>query len=178
MNPAAASFARRSVEVGDLAAMSMVDLDDLYRAATAPERMADLEPATDGRLLAVRGASSLSDLAMPRGWLADAALRHAPLWQGKRFCASGERAGVGVNRFRLAGARTALPFRCSYGPSLIDGQPCVVLDYNTHDTPRLLRGMRDELRAVSPGVFFGPIAMRWLGQPRLLGYFAVAAPTS
>lgn len=158
----------RSIEIDDLADMSLVDLADLYRAGTVPDSLRALDSATHGRLLAVRGLDwrGAHDI-----FTRAAASRFFP-WAGKRFQHIDRNEGTGINRIRLAGERLWYPFRTRIEPSAIDGAPCIALDYDLSENPPFLRTLRDELREVSPGLFLGPALVRALRKPRLVMFFA------
>lgn len=158
----------RSIEIIDLADMSMVDLVDLYRAATVPDSLRVLDSVTHGRMLAVRGLDwrGAHDI-----FTRAAASRFFP-WAGKRFQHLDRNEGTGINRIRLAGERLWYPFRTRIESSVIDGAPCIALDYDLSENPSLIRALRDELREVSPGLFLGPALVRALRKPRLVMFFA------
>lgn len=161
----------RSIELHDLSAMSLVDLTDLYRAGTVPESLRDLDDAVSGRMLAVRGLGWSGAHAL---FTRAAASRFFP-WAGKRFLHLDRNAGTGINRIRgipFLGERLWYPFRTSVEPSVIDGAPCIALDYALPENPPVIRALRDELREVSPGLFMGPAFLRLLGKPRLVLFFA------
>lgn len=161
----------RSIEVRDLVEMSLMDLRDLYRAGTVPESLRELDDAVNGRLLALRGL----DWRGAHGLFAAVAGSRFFPWAGKRFLHLDRNAGTGINRIRglsFGGERLWYPFRTSVEPSVIDGAPCVVLDYARPENPPIIRSLRDELREVSPGLFMGPALLRLLGKPRLLMFFA------
>lgn len=167
----AARAGARSIDIHDLVGMTVEELTDLYGSGAVPESLRALDDAAGGRLLAVRGfdwrgASKLVARA--------AGSRHFP-WAGKRFLHLDRDAGTGINRIRLAGERLLYPFRTSVEASVIDGAPCVVLDYARPENPPFVRALRDELREVSPGLFMGPALVRVLGKPRLVLFFACDA---
>ena len=85
-----------------------------------------------------------------------------------------DRAGSGFNRLRRSPVLTAAPFTLTIGQSRVDGRDAVILDYDVVRNPWFLRGVRDELREVSDGVFMGWSATRLGRQPlTTLGWFAV-----
>jgi hypothetical protein len=87
-------------------------------------------------------------------------------WKGKTFAAD----GCFVNQW-LGGVR-AIESQARLGPSLYDGQPAIVMEY-APGTP-LLGNIRDEIRAVAPGLYLGLLHER-CPCPRFLGYFVVEA---
>lgn len=163
-----AAVGLRSIEIDDLAEMSMVDLIDLYRAGTVPDSLRALDGVTQGRMLVVRG---LDWRGAHDVFTRAASSRFFP-WAGKRFQHLDRNQGTGINRIRLAGERLWYPFRTRLEASAIDGAPCIALDYDLPENPRAIRALRDELREVSPGLFLGPALMRVLGKPRLVMFFA------
>jgi hypothetical protein len=161
----------RSIELHDLVNMSLVELTDLYRAGTVPESLRDLDDAVSGRLLALRGLDWRGAHAL---FARAAGSRYFP-WAGKRFLHLDRNAGTGINRIRgvpFRGERLWYPFRTSVEASVIDGAPCIVLDYARPENPPVIRALRDELREVSPGLYMGPALLHVLGKPRLLLFFA------
>jgi hypothetical protein len=170
----------RSIEIRDLVDMSLMDLTDLYRAGTVPESLRELDDAVSGRLLALRGL----DWRGAHGLFARVAGSRFFPWAGKRFLHLDRNAGTGINRIRglwplgrmrgipFGGERLWYPFRTSVEPSVIDGAPCIALDYARPENPPVIRALRDELREVSPGLFMGPALLRVLGKPRLVMFFA------
>jgi hypothetical protein len=168
VSPGGARGDARSIELRDLVDMSLLDLTDLYRAGTVPESLRELDDAVSGRLLALRGL----DWRGAHGLFAAVAGSRFFPWAGKRFLHLDRNAGTGINRMRLAGERLWYPFRTSVEPSVIDGAPCIVLDYARPENPPVIRSLRDELREVSPGLFMGPALLRLLGKPRLVLFFA------
>ncbi len=57
------------------------------------------------------------------------------------------------------------------GPSWLDGQPSMVLDYS--QTSLVYANNRDEIRQVAPGLFLGLMYDRSTAPPRLAMYFAL-----
>ena len=153
-------------------ALTRMDPDDLlrcYRAAPRPQDAPGLQGALDGHMLGLSGA-------LGRGLTARlvtkiASMKHFP-WSGKTFHAGAEGPGGGVNRVNLLGERTWFHFETRIDASVIDGEPCVVLDYDQADNPWPVRQVRDELRAVAPGLWAGPALVR--GHVAL--FFAVTEP--
>ncbi|WP_157126024.1 hypothetical protein [Nocardia mikamii] len=72
-----------------------------------------------------------------------------PLWIGKTFY-TGPDGGSLTNRITAAGIE-GFPANVYAGPSRIDGQPAWLLDYAPSITPQIL----DEIRQITPGVWFG-----------------------
>ena len=135
----------------DLVALTPENLEALFRAGHVAvpaagwvKGQALVRPGTSSGAVASRGAGVV--------------------WQGKRFKAD----GTARNRF------FGLPIiegKLSQGPSWLDGQPVLVLDYA--ETSRLYRPYRDEIREVAPGVFLGMMFDRRTYPPKFVRYFAL-----
>jgi hypothetical protein len=150
----------------ELGQLGLIVLEQLYRNSHAPDPM-ELQGAHRGRLLGFRGPFLPFDkllrpvVAVP--WF---------LWQGKVFDFD---RGQGMNRLNLGTERRALPFDLTMGSSLLDGSPCLIIDYDRADNPSFLRPVRDELRALGTGgegLFMGPSF--WRGRKsHLLMFFGL-----
>lgn len=143
-----------AVTLDGLLRMSPAELDMTYchgTSMTIPE----------GR---IRGTALLA----PGTRRARALSRGARLvWQGKVFEPGQTTA---VNRFfglRLIRAQIY------QGPSWLDGQPSLVLDYG--QTSRIYADYRDEIRQVAPGLFLGLMYDRTTVPPGIRMYFALEA---
>lgn len=153
----------------ELAAMGVGALTELYREARAPESMRGLDGDPVCRMLAVRGI----DRGAGAGVIRRLARASRFPWIGKRFEATSDREGRGINRVRLAGEHTWFPFDTRFEPSAIDGEPCVFLDYRLPANPAPIRMIRDELRELETGLMFGPAMLQTESGPaRLALYFA------
>lgn len=153
--------------MNDLARMGIAELEALYRAGRTPESLSVLDGTPPGRMLTLVGP--------PGRGLGLAALRRiaaAPLfpWRGKSFHSHSADEGGGINRAILLG--DIYPFETRFDTSAIDGEPCVLLDYDLPENPFFIRAIRDELREVSPGLFLGP-AMLDGREPKLVLYFGI-----
>jgi hypothetical protein len=83
----------------------------------------------------------------PGSWFTTANSRLTGLaWQGKVFRDD----GTMINR--VFGFAKAIPADVSYGESLVDGKPALILNYSRSI---LWPNVRDEIREVSPGVYLG-----------------------
>lgn len=82
-------------------------------------------------------------------------------WQGKTFDAARSRL---VNRITPFGLR-AIAAAVYTGPSLLDGNPCIVLDYSK--TSVIARFVRDEIRSVAPNLYLG---FAYVGATRTIGF--------
>lgn len=134
-----------------LAGMSWSELEHLYRAA-------DAGPLPAGY---ARGRA----IYRPDDFLAGPRSRGTGLlWKGKDFCGDGSL----VNQWF---AFRAIRARVCYGPSWIDGRPSVVMDYS--ETSRVWADVRDEARAIAPGLYLGAMFKRGCPQAKFKMFFAL-----
>jgi hypothetical protein len=149
----------------DLATLTVAELTTRYGRGTLPDSLRLLDGAPACRMLAVRG--------LPLAPIARFAASRSFPWAGKTFRATSDGAGEGINRVRLAGVREWYPFSTRIEPSVMDGKPCILLDYDRPENPFFIRAIRDELREVSPGLFLGPALIDTKrGTPTLALFFA------
>lgn len=143
----------RILSLDRLAALPSQALRELYGHGGVPDDLTELDGRPKGRMLAVRGAEG-----GPVGWLLRALARHPRFpWDGKSFFAEREDEGRGVNRIDLFVRRFEwFPFATRVEPSVVDGAPCVHLDYASANNPWPIARIRDELREVAPGLYLGP----------------------
>jgi len=148
------SAASNTVTLDGLLRMSPAELETVYRQGT-------MAAVPEGR---IRGTALLA----PGTRRARSLSRGARLvWQGKVF-EPGQ--NTAVNRFfglRLVRAQVY------QGPSWLDGQPSLVLDYS--QTSRIYADNRDEIRQVAPGLLLGLMYDRTTAPPGLQMYFALEA---
>jgi hypothetical protein len=142
----------------DLARLTASQAEALYRRAGMPERMEQLDGDLVGRMLALRGTGGV----VLRSLAAFARSGGFP-WGGKSFAAKDATSGTGINRVHLGGRHRLFPFRTRFGASVIDGGPAVILDYGDPDNPGFIRAIHDEVREVSPGLYFGPACWKGAG---------------
>lgn len=154
----------------DLARLSSAELEALYRRAAPPASLDALAGAPVGRMLTVRGPL---DREGARARVARLARASFFPWLGKSFEAFDAERGEGINRVQLLGER--FRFGLSFDRSVVDGEPCVLLDYDRADNPWLIRQIRDELRELRPGLFLGPALAKTRGEPVLVLWFAIDA---
>ena len=141
-----------AVTLDQVLQMSPSELDSIYRQGTAAA-------IPEGR---IRGTAILS----PGTRRTRALSRGARLmWQGK-VIEPGQTSAV--NRF--FGLRIVRG-QMYEGPSWLDGQPSLVLDYS--QTSRVYANNRDEIRQVAPGLFLGLMYDRTTAPPGLAMYFAL-----
>ena len=126
----------------ELVQMTGAELDDLFRSLPAGPL-----PTGRGRGTALLGPSA-------RGRRAGAAFVRRTAWQGKDLAPDGRSLR---NRISPFGVR-AVAADVYEGPSRVDGDPCVVLDYSR--TPWPARWVRDEMREVVPGTYLGIVFLR------------------
>lgn len=162
---------RLALTLDELASLPGRELQALFLSGRVPSSLAALNGAARGRVLQLRHLDHSVLRALLRPLFAS---RHFP-WQGKRFDTRARRSGKGDNCLRLPFVELRwFPFRARVGKSHIDGQDCVLLDYDSASNPRPVRRIRDELREVSPGVYLGPVLWQRRGAlPALLLWFAL-----
>jgi hypothetical protein len=143
-----------SITLAHLQQMSPAEIEAVYRQGRAtaipagPIRgTALLSPGTRRARLMSRGARLI--------------------WQGKVF-EPGET--TAVNRFFGMRIVRAQVFQ---GPSWLDGQPSLVLDYS--QTSRIYAKNRDEIREIATGLFLGLMYDRTTAPPGLQMYFTLQA---
>ena len=158
----------RTHDLQSLAALDVKDLGDLYARGSIPARMDALEGRPRGRMLAIRGV----DRGITGGLLRRFAGSAGFPWSGKSFFGSGV-TGTGINRIVLGGKHNLFPFLTSQRPSVIDGAPCIVLDYDLPDNPGVIRMIHDELREIDPGLFLGPAMLKTKSGPKFVLWFAL-----
>ena len=136
-------------DAAQLLRMSQVELDDLFTASEAgpiPDGQAD------GTAIIKPGTVHAPEIA---------ALINHFAWQGKVFDA---KAGVLKNRIGPLGLH-AIIAKVSKAPSWLDGKECILLDYS--DTSFVARGVRDEIRLISPQFYLGKV---YLHKKRLIDF--------
>jgi len=132
-----------------LMAMSQAQLDDLFRA----NRAGDIPngPANGTAIIApgTRYTVVIAEIINHFGW------------QGKVFDAAN---GFLKNRILAFGVE-AIIAKVYKGPSWLDQQECIVLDYS--QTSIVAERVRDEIRLVSPGFYLGKV---YWGKDRLIDF--------
>lgn len=90
-------------------------------------------------------------------------------WQGKVFDHGGN---AGQN---VVFGRKVSRFRTERAESVVDGQPTLALLYDSpaFGNPWPLRGVRDELRSVAPGIAIGPASFPVGGVHRVVLWFGL-----
>ena len=158
----------RENDLRSLATMDVGELGQLYAAGTVPATLASLEGHPRGRMLAIRAmdhGSRGSALRRFSGWAAFP-------WEGKSFSGRGV-TGTGINRIKMVGRRNWFPFKTSIRDSVIDGAPCIVLDYDLKENPGFIRAIHDELRQIEPQLFLGPAMLKARKGPKFVLWFAL-----
>ncbi len=159
--------------LAELQAMTMTELEQAYREAPCPADIQLTAGEPRGSVLAVK--------ALDRG-AARRVLRRVTdsslfPWLGKNFSAESNQRGAGNNRINLLTLlqQNWYTFDTRFADSCIDGQSCILLDYNLPANPFFIRAIVDELREAGTGLLFGPAQVR-LGKrhPYPLLYFAVS----
>ncbi len=117
--------------------MSEAGLDELYGSSPA------------GEIPAGRGRGTVIAKAGTRFTRPLAAATRVVLWQGKLFRPVTHDL---VNLMTPFG-REAIRAEVSHGESVLDGRPCIVLDYSK--TSRAARKIRDEIRQIGPNEYLG-----------------------
>lgn len=164
-----------ALTLDDLAARSFAELEALYRAAHVPSSLADFDGALDGRLLAVRHLDRGPLGAILRRLVASKSF----VWAGKSLRAQHATSGTGINRLVVPGVlgrQELFPFTTSIAPSLLDGRDTIFIDYERPDNPPFVRGIRDEIRQVAPGLLLGPAMWKRGATGTTVLWFALAVP--
>jgi hypothetical protein len=157
-----------------LAERSYGELEALYGKAKNAKTMRAVDGTPKGRMLAVRLVEKTPLAAWVRAFAASSAF----LWDGKTFTSSSDKEGKGINRIQIPGAlgrQNLFPFDTRFGASAIDGEPALILDYDLPENPPWIRKIHDEVREISPGLFFGPAMWKTDTKPMTLLWFALDA---
>lgn len=161
--PAAPRNARLGTPVAtldELVGTHPESLRNIFARATTADP-GDLGDAPPGRLLALEPLGGVHLLTRP----IVRALGRSSLWSGVGFDHGGN---AGFNRWMGAQAHR---FRTAIEPSELDGRPALVLRYERNLWP--VSTLRDELRAVRPGLAIGPFFIRAGDASHLVGWFGL-----
>ena len=128
-----------AIDVPQLLAMSQQQLDDLFRASRAGE--IPNGPAKGTAIIApgTKYSPAIAEMVSHFGW------------QGEVFDAQ---KGLLKNRILISGIE-AIVARVYKGPSWLDQQECIVLDYS--ETSVVAHWIRDEIRLIGPGFYLGKV---------------------
>jgi hypothetical protein len=126
-------------DVPQLLKMSQAELDELFTKTSTGE-IPSGEAA--GTALVAPGSSYTAEVA---SWINHFA------WQGKVFDAQN---GQLKNRILPFGLN-AIIAKVYKGPSWLDGNECIVLDYS--ETSLVAHWIRDEIRQIGPGLYLGRV---------------------
>jgi hypothetical protein len=126
-------------DVPQLLAMSQQQLDDLFRASPAGDIPNGNAKGTAIIAPGTRFSEPIAEVINLFGW------------QGKVFDAG---KGLLKNKI-LAFGLEAIIARVYKGPSWLDDQECIVLDYS--DTSVVAHWIRDEIRLIGPGFYLGKV---------------------
>jgi hypothetical protein len=141
----------------------------MYRGAPAP-RVESVSGDLRGRMLAVPALPGWLTRG-PRAWARTSSFP----WRGKSFWPVSAGQGEGKNRVFLD--RWMLyRFTTKVGPSLDDGEPSVLLDYDHPDNPFFIRAIEDEIRTVAPGLYLGQAWLRVREKKHFVLWFGLASP--
>ncbi len=149
--------------------LSADELMKLYLKGQAPTSLAPLEGDPRGVGIGLNVWSG--------GWFDRRLRRRAALpgftWHGKSFRMKSETEGWGFNRLARGPLVAIFPFKTSLGASILDGEPCVIIDYDVPRNPWWQRLTYDELREVGVGVYLGITTLRLFGRKPVVLWFAV-----
>lgn len=155
--------------LASLADMNVDALGEVYSKGTVPASLAALDGHPRGRMLAVK----MLDSGAVAGAIRSFAGATVFPWGGKSFSAQGPSSGEGINRVHLFGRHQLFPFHTRFAPSVVDGKPTIVLDYDLGDNPGLIRQIHDEIREVSSGLYLGPAMWKTRNGPAFVLWFAL-----
>jgi hypothetical protein len=152
-----------ALTLDELTTLPRRQLNELFRSSLQPTdlRRAGVMPDGDTQGVAIVGKGPLAR----RFW---ARFARILCWQGKVFTRQDDDNAMLVNKITFAGIK-AIKARVYRGPSRLDGQECIVLDYSR--TSLVAKLIRDEIREVAPGVFLGLVF--WGRSNKILLRFAL-----
>lgn len=136
-------------EVQQLLEMTQEQLDDLFKASPAGDIP---NGEAEGTAIIAPGTKMSEPIARIINFFA---------WQGKVFDAE---KGLLKNRVSVFGFN-AIVARVYKGPSWLDGNECIVLDYS--DTSIVAQWIRDEIRLIGPSLYLGKV---YWGKERLIDF--------
>lgn len=136
-------------DVHTLLNMNQEQLDDLFKASPAGDIPSG---EAEGTAIIAPGTRFSQPIAKIINFFG---------WQGKFFDAE---KGLLKNRISVFGFN-AIVARVYKGPSWLDGNECIVLDYS--DTSIVAQWIRDEIRQIGPGLYLGKV---YWGKERLIDF--------
>jgi len=154
----------------DLLALDLPELEALYRGARVPS-LGDVRGDLRGRML----ATTLLRGRIARGVRALASSDVFP-WRGKSFTPASALRGEGINRV-VRDRWHLFRFETSVGKSRAGDFDAVQLDYDLPENPFFIRPIQDEIRELRAGLWLGQAWLAVGGAPKLVLYFALAAPS-
>ena len=162
--------ARRHRTLDALASMRCESLESLFASAEAFPMIALLGHPR-GRVLAMPGL----DRGVPGHALRLLHARSWWPWEGKSFAVRpGEIEGAGTNRVLWPRRTGVFPFRTYQAASVVDGEPCFVIDYDLPENPPRVSRIYDEVRRVDTDLFLGRgMRRRKNGERALVLWFAL-----
>lgn len=134
-------------DVEQLLEKSDAELDALFGQSPAG-------PIPDGP---ANGTAIVANDTKLAGFFAD--LIRDVAWQGKTFDAQH---GTLRNRLGVLGI-SAIVAQVYFGPSLLDGKECIILDYSK--TSLIAGRVRDEIRLIAPDTYLGRVY--WSDKPTI-----------
>jgi len=128
-----------SYDTKTLLSMTQIELDDLFKASPAGDIP---DGQAEGTAIIAPGTTYSESIAKIINYFA---------WQGKVFDAS---KGLLKNRVSAFGIE-AIVAKVYKGPSWLDGNECIVLDYS--ETSFVAHWIRDEIRLIDTNLYLGKV---------------------
>jgi hypothetical protein len=97
-------------------------------------------------------------------------------WEGKSFgSARAPNEHAGMNRIRWLGLfrQARFEFKTYETSSVVDGEPCVAIDYDVPTNAKLARPIYDELRLIDDQLYLGRGMRRTKSGPKLVVWFVL-----
>jgi hypothetical protein len=164
--PSKTAKSERARTLDDLLSLDADELLLLYKHARTP-KLSELDGDLAGRML----ASPLGGRRLHAATRSFAEWRHFP-WRGKSFKPLSDDRGEGINRV-FTDTNKWFRFETFVGPSRAGDFDAVQLDYDLSPNPVVIRAVKDELRAIGPGLFLGQAYLVVRGTPTLAVYFGL-----
>ncbi|MGK3965614.1 hypothetical protein WMF38_15740 [Sorangium sp. So ce118] len=163
--PAVARRTPQVTSLDDLVGAHPDALRQFYEAGR-PADPAELGDAPRGRLLALQPTAGVHMATRP---LITALASPWMPWKGHAFDHGGN-SGMNV----VLGSKVCR-FKAQLLPSELDGAPTLALTYGekAFGNPWPVSAVKDELRAISPGIAIGPMLLRWQERWHALLWFGL-----